>query len=114
MKKDELSILFNDKDEEDDKLEDGWYEEDKIEIVFCSDCCDEMWIGWLISNVKIDEDALELEDDDGGNDNMLNNKIIKKQLTMHRMNQISIFAFKLFVDLENYSVVTYCSYVIPT
>ena len=75
----------------------------KIKLkLFFSDCCDEMWIGWLISNVKIDEDALELEDDDGGNDNMLNNKIIKKRLTMYRMYQISIFfAFKLFVDLEN-------------
>ena len=74
MKEDELSILFDDKDEEDDKLEDGWYEEYKIEISIVSlfDCCDEIWIGWVISNVKIDDDdALELEDDDGDDDNML-------------------------------------------
>ena len=70
-KEDESSILFDDKDEEDDKLEDGWYEEDKIEIVSLFDCCDEIWIGWVISNVKIDDDALELEDDDGDDDNML-------------------------------------------
>ena len=72
-KEDESSILFDDKDEEDDKLEDGWYEEDKIEISIVSlfDCCDEIWIGWVISNVKIDDDALELEDDDGDDDNML-------------------------------------------
>ena len=70
-KEDESSILFDDKDEEDDKLEDGCYEEDKIEIVSLFDCCDEIWIGWVISNVKIDDDALELEDDDGDDDNML-------------------------------------------
>ena len=70
-KEDESSILFDDKDEEDDKLEDGWYEEDKIEIVSLFDCCDEIWIGWVISNVKIDDDALELEDDNDDDDNML-------------------------------------------
>ena len=70
-KEDESSILFEDKDEEEDKLEDGWNEEDKIEIVSLFDCCDEIWIGWVISNVKIDDDALELEDDDGDDDNML-------------------------------------------